>query len=188
MRTIGRKILAGMIVFLFTTMVFTLSTMVFAQGTPDDFTPVQETVCDGEEAPGRGLCVAYCEAMDCDDDPQANQTACAKVKQNWQNKTGGTNLPCEISCPCNDNPVYKDLSSGVIPATGCGYYSSTDAFSLQNATNFTKQASVSREQNVCSIKSGPFTLHFSISDAEADFCYQELEQQAISQGLTCTEQ
>jgi len=84
--------------------------------TPDGDPPSVETDCDGEIGAAFGLCNAYCEAMDCDCptadnptcEPQASQTACARVKERYQRKSGNDHLPCEdtapppppATCPC----------------------------------------------------------------------------------------
>jgi hypothetical protein len=66
-----------------------------ASGTPDGTTPADETVCDNEPNGLYGLCVAYCEAMDCDyETPNASATACAAVLNNYTNRSGGAQPPC----------------------------------------------------------------------------------------------
>ncbi len=70
--------------------------------TPDGETPAEENVCDGQVGQAFGLCNAYCEAMDCDSlDPQASETACAKVGGRFESVTG-MRPPCEMFCPCFD--------------------------------------------------------------------------------------
>lgn len=70
-----------------------------AQGTPDEETPAQETVCDGEQGAAYGLCVAYCEAMDCDSaNPRASNRACDRVLGNYEGVTGGGVPPCINAC------------------------------------------------------------------------------------------
>ena len=71
--------------------------------TPDGETPAEEDICSAAGFTGAawGLCNAYCEAMDCDGAPEATPEACAKVKANFEKKTGGKiALPCE-SVICN---------------------------------------------------------------------------------------
>jgi hypothetical protein len=74
--------------------------------TPDGQTPAVETVCDGEVGAAKGLCNAYCEAMDCDAEPKASQEACDSVLANFQSKTDGRFPPCDPRCnnpgTCND--------------------------------------------------------------------------------------
>lgn len=45
-----------------------IAPLVIAQ-TPDGTTPAEETICDGLEGAAFGLCNAYCEAKDCDLNP-----------------------------------------------------------------------------------------------------------------------
>ena len=67
-------------------------------------TPASETICDSEIGAAWGLCNAYCEAMDCDEDPQASQEACNRVSGKFISITGRA-LPCElpnpVTCPCS---------------------------------------------------------------------------------------
>jgi len=71
--------------------------------TPDGDPPSVEVVCDAEVGAAFGLCNAYCEAMDCDCPtlenpecmPNANPTACGRVKGRYQQVTGNENLPCD---------------------------------------------------------------------------------------------
>ena len=94
----------------------------FAQ-TPDEEPPAVETICDPLKSatPGLyGLCVAYCEAQDCHDDPvdlaecQAENPndpwgtqgcSCSRVLDNYNAKrqAGDPEMPCiKTECPCFD--------------------------------------------------------------------------------------
>lgn len=71
-----------------------LASVSYAQ-TADGMTPAEETVCDGQEGALWGLCVAYCEAMDCDHEfPYADEQACERVLTNYLKKSGDTMPPC----------------------------------------------------------------------------------------------
>lgn len=76
---------------------FLMTPVAFAQ-TPDGQTPADEMVCEEVELGGalKGLCNAYCEAMDCDADPYANINACESVHGKFLRKSGGIELPCVI--------------------------------------------------------------------------------------------
>ena len=65
--------------------------------TGDEMTPAQETVCEDAGLLGAayGLCVAFCEANDCDLTPDA--TACERLRANYAKITGEETLPCEGS-------------------------------------------------------------------------------------------
>ena len=57
-------------------------------------------VCDGQSGAAYGLCIAYCEAMDCDSDiPKADDTACAKIEDCYKQITGDV-PPWSAECPC----------------------------------------------------------------------------------------
>lgn len=64
--------------------------------TPDHATPAEETVCDELHGALRGLCNAYCEAMDCDDpDHRASDDACLQVLDSFDAKAeDGETMPC----------------------------------------------------------------------------------------------
>ena len=49
---------------------------------------VEEEGCDDLVGAAFGLCNAYCEAMDCDGEPQASERACDKVLSNYEKITG----------------------------------------------------------------------------------------------------
>jgi hypothetical protein len=101
--------------------------------TPDGVPPAFEDVCDGEQGKANGLCTAYCEAMDCDSDPNASENACNQLESRWQTLTGRT-MPCETTCPCADylgwaNAYDFTLDEGwawciETPEATSGYYNS----------------------------------------------------------------
>ena len=68
--------------------------------TADGTTPAEETVCEDAGLLGAayGLCVAFCEANDCELTPDA--TACQRLRANYAKITGEETLPCEaVSVP-----------------------------------------------------------------------------------------
>ncbi len=86
--------------------------------TPDGQAPAEETVCEEAELGGalKGLCNAYCEAMDCDADPNANINACASVHGKFLKKSGGIELPCVV-------PPVLDTDGDSVPddVDNCAY-------------------------------------------------------------------
>jgi hypothetical protein len=68
-------------------------------GTPDQKPPSQEDVCDaaGLRGAAYGLCVAYCEANDCDEFPDSN--ACDVLFENYTKLTGEDSFPCDEATP-----------------------------------------------------------------------------------------
>jgi hypothetical protein len=72
-----------------------LPAQAYGDGTPDGSPPAEEQVCEEAGLMGAafGLCVAYCEANDCDLDPDAQ--ACARLRANYAKITGELFFPCE---------------------------------------------------------------------------------------------
>jgi hypothetical protein len=72
-------------------------------GTPDELPPAQEQVCDeaGLIGAAYGLCIAFCEANDCDQHPKAK--ACAKLRANYAKQSGELVFPCEAVPPPEDS-------------------------------------------------------------------------------------
>jgi hypothetical protein len=79
--------------------------------TRDGVTPAEESVCDAlaDGTPGLfGLCVAYCEAKDCDDPLSDCGTSGEKILENYNKKKapGDPDMPCiakaptSAACPC----------------------------------------------------------------------------------------
>ncbi len=68
-------------------------------GTPDESPPAAEPVCDDAGLIGAafGLCIAFCEANDCDDFP--NRQACEVLRANYAQITGELAFPCEVEPP-----------------------------------------------------------------------------------------
>lgn len=61
-------------------------------------TVVYEVRCEnaGLEPGAFGLCVAYCEALDCDGPhPRGSERACSRLEHNFARRANGAPLPCE---------------------------------------------------------------------------------------------
>jgi hypothetical protein len=70
----------------------------YGDGTPDEQPPAEEQVCDSAGLLGSafGLCVAFCEANDCDaqlDHP--DDRACSMLREKYARASGALFLPCE---------------------------------------------------------------------------------------------
>jgi hypothetical protein len=105
-----------------------------AEGTPDEFTPAMESICDVYKGAAYGLCNAYCEAMDCDStSPDASNTACSKVGEKFAQITG-EQPPCDSACPFNNEnfPLWSEIISGTGNITDC--YDDDDIGSLPERT------------------------------------------------------
>ena len=71
--------------------------LAFGDGTPDGSPPAEEAVCDDLMGAAFGLCVAYCEANDCDLSPDSQ--ACNVLRENYLRITGELGFPCESGDP-----------------------------------------------------------------------------------------
>jgi hypothetical protein len=69
--------------------------LAIGDGTPDESPPAEESVCDDAGLVGAayGLCVAYCEANDCDAFPDSQ--ACDRLFDNYTKITGEASFPCD---------------------------------------------------------------------------------------------
>ena len=69
--------------------------LAYGDGTPDESPPAEETVCEDAGLLGAayGLCVAFCEANDCDTSPDGQ--ACEVLRSRYAKITGELILPCE---------------------------------------------------------------------------------------------
>lgn len=80
-------------------------------GTPDGMTPAQEDICDETTGKANGLCVAYCEAMDCDsENPNASSNACTNVAAKFTQITGEI-VPCLRVCPCWEEAELESVTA-----------------------------------------------------------------------------
>ena len=69
--------------------------LAYGDGTPDEQPPAEEQICDpaaGLRGAAYGLCVAYCEANDCEIQPDKH--ACEVLLQNFERITGESAVPC----------------------------------------------------------------------------------------------
>jgi hypothetical protein len=72
----------------------------YGDGTPDQQPPAEEQTCDEAGLVGAafGLCVAFCEANDCDAQfDQPDDQACSTLRTRYARATGGFFFPCEAS-------------------------------------------------------------------------------------------
>jgi hypothetical protein len=153
-----------------------ISPTAFAK-TPDGKPPSRETVCDNEEGAAYGLCVAYCEAMDCTDPNQrASNQGCESVKNNFEKHTGRS-LPCE--CPCGMLQLFADIQSGVVRVTRCfiGDFSETvitetgDVIIINNFPAF------------CSTNNAPPFIPLDAN--QLTNCKLQLQKLVEAQGVAC---
>jgi hypothetical protein len=74
----------------------------FGDGTSDEAPPAEESICEdaGYAGAALGLCVAFCEANDCDVEPDG--AACDRLRANYTRISGDLAFPCEL--PDYDEP------------------------------------------------------------------------------------
>jgi len=90
--------------------------------TPDGETPAEETICQDESGALKGLCNAYCEAMDCNlnEAIHASPKACGRVLDNYLRKSGGTNPPClDSGCAATAVAAANEYYVQCITSDGC---------------------------------------------------------------------
>lgn len=125
--------------------------------TPDGETPANEGVCDVLKAEGitpglYGLCVAYCEALDCDEDiaslsPEEIVTECRPAspvileKYNALKKDTDPDMPCvqEGSCPCWSSEEISAIGMNWSPQS---IYASMWDFSTYTSYSLTEYRTV----------------------------------------------
>jgi hypothetical protein len=92
---IARTVARGVVVWFVPMAVLSLSParLAIAQ-TSDGTPPSQEDVCDGLSGEAFGLCIAYCEALDCDS-VDGDRTACQSLRRNFERVTGSPIFPCD---------------------------------------------------------------------------------------------
>lgn len=157
-------------------------------GTPDGLPPPMEDICDMESGAAHGLCIAYCEAMDCDsDDPNANKRACKRVHANFEKLTGKI-PPCERICPCWERDDLKNVTSeNQLPFNSCPGIAipdliQNDAFAPGVEGGFgADPIGTFLGQPACFTRDlPPFTL--IITGEEADFCAEHISDRCAAIG------
>ena len=75
--------------------------LAYGDGTPDEQPPAEEEICDAAGLVGSafGLCVAFCEANDCDAFEEPDDLACSMLRERYARLTGQLFLPCEVIPP-----------------------------------------------------------------------------------------
>ena len=94
LKTTAAMLLAGAVMLASTT------ANAAGDGTPDAQPPAEEQVCDDAGLFGSafGLCVAFCEANDCDAQlDQPDDRACSMLRDKYARATGELFFPCETN-------------------------------------------------------------------------------------------
>jgi hypothetical protein len=123
---IARTVARGVVVWFVPMAVLSLSParLAIAQ-TSDGTPPSQEDVCDGLSGEAFGLCIAYCEALDCDS-VDGDRTACQSLRRNFERVTGSPIFPCDeaVATPTStsagtetDTPTATDTPEPTVTDT-----------------------------------------------------------------------
>lgn len=169
---------------------------VLGLGTPDELPPAAENICDEEPKGQSGLCIAWCEANDCElEDPNNLPTHCRNVKNQWQSRSGKTDLPCELSCPCDDLDGYTEFLAGVPAANSCRVGTDPDFANMVGETSSVFAGDTARGPLCIYIRPRPVCPPIGpciplisvvrISSGEAAACVTGIEQSIADQELVC---
>jgi hypothetical protein len=171
-----------------------------------------EPPCDGADlsARARGICRAYCEALDCDgSDPRGDARACETLAQSFAAAGGGEPLPCEaprrIACPCfteqdvtalalalQDTAVYTQLdcadSTPTKPLTALSAIRIDGADCSARSADCSALAVTFTEDNACQfnppLPAEPVAVD-GISAQERDACRALILGGSQAAGVTC---
>jgi hypothetical protein len=168
--------------------------------TPDGETPAVEDVCDDliGGTPGLyGLCVAYCEAQDCDSEA-AHSGQCTRtppsepVLRNYNRKMrdGDPAMPC-LAPPPSPCPCWTEAELANIDFSSCKfeYYSSENGDSVLSAEGtWGEMASIYiRESSFCVLENtdGIGDRQSMLDDLQLEACSDLLEQAELS--INCSD-
>lgn len=154
--------------------------------TPDGKPPSVETICDNEHGAAYGLCVAYCEAMDClDPNQHASDQGCQSVKKNFEKKTGRP-LPCTLTCPCEGvTELAAQITAGTVMVQQCIMTNTTLFVRIVNPDQVQRDFTLLAGgiQPSCGANGQPSTVPLTGNESLA--CRITLRKAVESQGLLC---
>lgn len=162
--------------------------------TPDGQTPAEETACDVmlDATPGLyGLCVAFCEAQDCDSIDQVVSGQCQAPSPRLLDLFDRKRAPSDPEMPCLTPPT-----------TACSCFTSEDLMDLSLRACFddvdheTIMVIDGQETNgamvqvgdgwgTCALVDDGFSVVVEISEDEALACDALIREAAYAQGMTC---
>jgi hypothetical protein len=129
--------------------------------------------CEAADLPvrARGVCRAYCEALDCDGvEPRANGEACEQLAERFAATSGDAALPCERpagpECPCF---TTEDVSALVRVLQDPSVYTDLDCTDSTPAKPLTAVSAVRIDGADCSAESADCSA-LSVSFTEDDAC------------------
>lgn len=154
-------------------------------GPPKGLFPIHGNVCHGLKGAASGLCLAYCEALECSSDtPRVAPAACDRLASLFGRIHGGV-LPCD--CPCIGRvPNFLEALNGehgidlcvdavlIPPDAAVVTLLVTDLGLVGSQTQF--------DIGGCGFPAGEFLL---ITRQEAEQCNALVRQKAAEAGLAC---
>jgi hypothetical protein len=175
------------------------------QGTPDGQTPANEAVCDLLQLEGvskglYGLCVAFCEAQDCEvpdptDDPSCRPSS-PKLLARYDAKRDESNIldlrmPCvqyEEACPCwtlaeltasDDAALTKDYLATEDPENSITWFARA-LYTLPESVEVLYNANYNRRGPSCRVRTATpeqptIVVFLDITVDQALACYAQLE-------------
>lgn len=165
-------------------------------GTPDGETPSQETICDElqDATPGLyGLCVAYCEAQDCDTVDLALSGECRapspRLLDRYEARRGPDDppMPCvaePAECPCFSHDDLSQLQVNEcfeMPFASRSELVLTDGDEIDGAI-----VEIGNDGwGTCGYFQDGWAGTFEIDPAEVDACQLVLRSYAEEIGLSC---
>ncbi len=178
-----------------------LATMASAQSSPSDSEPVipdplpsapvpltdSVDACYGQEGAAFGLCVAYCEALDCDgSNPLSTPKACAVLERIYAQVTHSV-PPC--LCPCvNEAEDFVEALNGDFGLDECFFFGeegvSNSTFISTDDGRFFGGENFQDEIGFCGFAFGTGDTLF-IDPAAADKCVVLVERAAEDADLQC---
>lgn len=179
--------------------------------TPDQTTPANEGVCDellyGATKGLYGLCVAFCEAQDCEpdfslDNPFENcKTGSKKVLSayNKKKRAGDPEMPCiqQTECPCWTQSELEGLRfpvAGDVPS--CRATQSSDSWFISGShltiVSTVDQSSASDQCFLFDIcpdgQCMGVVRYLDITEEEYAFCRSQVIQSGRDRGFACWDQ
>jgi len=154
------KITIAKVIFLALTLIL-IPSATGAQ-TPDGKTPAVENYCDEYSGRKFGICNAWYEAMDCDDDAH-KAPACDNLKAMLADLGGDTSPSGEITTPC---PCFGDLAEeGFTQTTDCSLVDTGLIKDTSSGSVLTVQAIASASFNACIGVDGQLQTNISLDEA-----------------------
>ena len=142
--------------------------------------------CGDETGAAYGLCNAYV-AVECHTDtPSGSDVACSRIANKFLQITGRDLASKFVTCPCASvEGDFARVLAGEIPIQSCEQSENGIATFSDDPEDFDAFSANFNGQWFCGIVDGEEQA-LTISPEQGQYCAQLLEQEANSQGVTCT--